>query len=233
MASGSRGLQVGGRPLCWDRADPEVGEAGLTSLSGLKEGPGGPGGPCGPGGPLGPTPGSPCEQKTQLYQGACPHIGSGWRTAHDPPTPILVTTHLLALGAHISWGSWEALWPSVPLEDRGQAARSGEGLVPCPWPSHHRYVAVCPYSSAEQTGSGPRGGGDIMGAAVGTTGLGDVSPSREQRPTEVTAVSHEHQAGGRHSVHHTRAVGAPRTGEPCVHGPGEWAEVEWPKLPSV
>lgn len=81
--------------------------------------------------------------------------------------------------------------------------------MPCPWPSHHRYVAVCPYSSAEQTGSGPRGGGDIMGAAVGTTGLGDVSPSREQRPTEVTAASREHQAGGRHSVRHARAVGHP------------------------
>ena len=161
-----------------------------------------------------------------------PTLGQGGEQ-HRPPTPILVTTHLLALGAHISWGPWEALWPSVPLEDRGQAAWSGEGPAPCPRPSHHQYVALCPQSSAEQMRSGPWGGGDVMGAAGGHHRPQRCEPSRERHPTEVTTVSRAHQAGGQHPARHACAVGAPRTGELPVRCPGEWAEVERPKLPSV
>lgn len=124
-----------------------------------------------------------------------PTLGQGGEQ-HRPPTPILVTTHLLALGAHVSWGPWEALWPSVPLEDRGQAAWSGEGPAPCPRPSHHQYMALCPQSSAEQTGAGPWGGGDVMGAAGGHHRPQRCEPSRERRPTGVTTVSRAHRLEG-------------------------------------
>ena len=98
----------------------------------------------------------PVDRRPSYTRVRAPTLGQGGEQ-HTPPTPILVTTHLLALGAHVSWGSWEALWPSVPLEDRGQAARSAEGPVPCPQLSHHQYVPLCPQSSAEQTGLGPQG----------------------------------------------------------------------------
>ena len=185
---------MGGRPLCWDRDDP-VGEAGLTSLSGLKEGPGGPGGPWGPGGPLGPTPGSPCEQKTQLYQGACPHIGSGRRTVQAPHTHPGYHSPSRPWGPRLL-GSLGSPVASVPLEDRGQAAWSGEGPAPCPRPSHHQYMALCPQSSAEQTGAGPWGGGDVMGAAGGHHRPQRCEPSRERRPTGVTTVSRAHRLEG-------------------------------------
>lgn len=134
---------MGGRPLCWDRDDP-VGEAGLTSLSGLKEGPGGPGGPWGPGGPLGPTPGSPCEQKTQLYQGACPHIGSGRRTVQAPHTHPGYHSPSRPWGPRLlgSLGSPVAQCPPGRQRPGGLVRRRPCALSPAEPPSIHGFVST-------------------------------------------------------------------------------------------
>lgn len=93
----------------------------LTSLSWLKGGPGGPGGPCGPGGPRGPTPGSPWGQRMLVTLEGTAH-DRGWGGPQNTLTqaPAQTHTHLLTLGAHVSWGSREALRASVTLEDRGR-----------------------------------------------------------------------------------------------------------------
>lgn len=173
---------MGGRPLCWDRADPEVGEAGLTSLSGLKEGPGGPGGPWGPGGPLGPTPGSPCEQKTQLYQGACLHIGSGWRTAHAPHTHPGYHSPSRPWGPRLLGflGSPVAQCPPGRQRPGSSVRRRPCALSPAEPPPIRAFV---PTEQCRADGVGSPGAvGMSWGLQVGTTDLRDVSPSREGAP---------------------------------------------------
>lgn len=63
-----------------------------------------------------------------------------------PSAPAEAHAHLLALGAHVSWGSWEALRPSVTLEDRGQAARSGRRhlCASVPSPPKHQVCGFVP-----------------------------------------------------------------------------------------
>lgn len=85
-------------------------------MSCLKDGPGGPGGPWGPGGPLGPIPGSPWDTEKPVIGPTAPQVRLGRRGA-----PQSMHAHLLTLGTHVPRGPREALWPSVPLEDKGRA----------------------------------------------------------------------------------------------------------------
>ena len=124
----------------------------------------------------------PGNRRPLSHQGSEPHLGS------HPPHARPVTSHLLALGAHVSRGSWEALRPGVPLEDRSQEVRSGEGLGPITGQATTD-TRLCAY--------GPDGA--VMGAAgVHRQPRRCEAATREQRPAEVTSASWGHQAGGWH-----------------------------------
>lgn len=123
----------------------------------------------------------PGNRRPLSHRGSQPHLGS--RPPHAQP----VTSHLLALGAHVSRGSWEALRPGVPLEARSQKARSGVGPVPITGQATTD-TRLCAY-----------GDGAVMGAAGGHRQPRRCeAATREQRPAEVTSASRGHQAGGWH-----------------------------------
>lgn len=71
-------------------------------------------------------------QDNVSHQGTRLPLGVGVQTSARP-RPSQADSHLLTLGAHVSWGPREALRPSVALEDRGHVAQSGRRhLYPVP-----------------------------------------------------------------------------------------------------
>ena len=139
--------------LCWDSGRIPRCKSPTHQLVVSEGGSWGPWRPLGSWGSPRPDPRVALGTEHRLsHQGAWPCLGSGWRPSHTLPVPAGSQAHLLTLGAHVSGGSGEALRPSVPLEDRGQEARSAGGPSAPASPSHHQCVALRPQSHTEQTG---------------------------------------------------------------------------------
>ena len=162
-----------------------------------------------------------------------PTLDQGGEQLTTPPHPSWLPLTFSPLGPTSPGVPGKPCGPVSPWKT--EARRLGQEKALCLVPGRATTDTwLCAHTAVQsRRGRVPGVVGMSWGLQVGTTGLGDVSPPGERHPTEVTAASREHQAGGWHSVRHARAVGSPRTGEPRVHGPGEWAEVERPKLPSV
>jgi hypothetical protein len=72
----------------------------------------------------------PVTKPNQSYRGHMTSTSSGGGRGQER-LPQPVHTHLFTLGAHFSWGPWEALWTSVSLEEKGRGcAWGGTPLLP-------------------------------------------------------------------------------------------------------